>query len=64
MPLQFVLDENQRGLLWRAIVRHNQLGANLVDVIRVGDPDDLPLGASDPEILVWCERENRILVSF
>jgi hypothetical protein len=64
MALRFVLDENQRGLLWRAIVRHNQLGVNPVDAVRVGDADDLPLGASDPEILLWCEREDRILVSF
>jgi hypothetical protein len=64
MALRFVLDENQRGLLWRAIVRHNQLGVFPVDVVRVGDPSDLPLGASDPEILIWCEREGRILVSF
>jgi len=64
MALRFVLDENQRGLLWRAIVRHNQVGVCPVDVVRVGDPFDLPLGASDPEILLWCEREDRILVSF
>ena len=64
MALRFVLDENQRGLLWRAVVRHNQLGDYPVDVIRVGDPPDLPLGASDSEILIWCERESRILVSF
>ena len=63
MALRFVLDENQRGLLWRAIVRHNQRGAYLVDVVRVGDPPDLPLGASDPDVLSWCEREDRILVS-
>ncbi len=64
MALQLVLDENQRGLLWRGIVRHNKLGINPVDAVCVGDPLDLPLGASDPEILTWCERENRILVSF
>lgn len=64
MALRFVLDENQRGLLWRAIVRHNQRGANPVDAVRVGDDGGLPLGATDPEILLWCEREDRILVSF
>ena len=64
MGLRFVLDENQRGLLWRAIVRHNQTGVYPLDVVRVGDPDELSLAATDPEILVWCERENRILVSF
>src|SRR5262245_25889278 len=64
MALRFVLDENQRGLLWRAIVRHNQLSSYPVDAIRVGDAPDLPLGTSDPDVLSWCERENRILVSF
>jgi hypothetical protein len=64
MPLRFLLDENQRGLLWRAIVRHNQSGLYPLDVERVGDRPDLPLGSTDPEILLWCEREDRILVSF
>ena len=64
MPLQFVLDENQRGLLWRAIVRHNNRGVHPVDAVCVGDPIDLPLGISDPDLLCWCEREKRILVSF
>jgi hypothetical protein len=30
----------------------------------VGDPADLPLASFDPNILLWCEREERILVSF
>jgi hypothetical protein len=47
MPLRFVLDENQRGLLWRAVVRHNQSSAYPLDTVRVGDPPDLPLGAID-----------------
>jgi hypothetical protein len=64
MPLRFVLDENQRGLLWRAAVRHNQAGLSPLDVVRVGDPPDLPLGSIDPDILRWGEREDRILVSF
>jgi hypothetical protein len=59
-----VLDENQRGPLWRAIVRHNQTAIDPIDALRVGDSDDLPLHASDPDILVWCEREDRILVTF
>ena len=64
MALRFVLDENLRGLLWRAIVRHNQTGVDRLDAVRVGDTPDLPLGATDPEILLWCQREDRILVSF
>ena len=64
MPLRFLLDENQRGLLWRAIARHNLAGAYPLDVARVGDPPDLPLRSTDPDILHWSEREERILVSF
>jgi hypothetical protein len=64
MALRFLLDENQRGPLWRAILRHNQLGSAAIDAIRVGDPSDLPLGSTDDQILFWCEREDRILVSF
>ncbi|HEV3143702.1 MAG TPA: DUF5615 family PIN-like protein [Gemmataceae bacterium] len=64
MPLNFLLDENQRGLFWRAVQRHNRSGSDLLDVARVGDLDDLPLGASDAEILLWAEREGRILVTF
>jgi hypothetical protein len=64
MMLRFVLDENQRGLLWRAILRHNQTGAFPLDVVRVGDASDLPLGSSDADVLLWSEREGRILVTF
>ena len=55
MPLRFVLDENQRGLLWLAVIRHNQTGIYPVDVVRVGDLPDLPLGSVDSDILLWCE---------
>lgn len=34
-----------------------------VDVVPVGEPPDLPLGSQDPDILLWAEREGRILVS-
>jgi hypothetical protein len=64
MPLRFLLDENQRGPLWHAVVRHNQAGVYPLDVVRVGDPPDLPLASFDPDILLWGEREQRILVSF
>ena len=63
MPLAYVLDENLRGLLWRHIQRHNARGSYPLDVIRVGDRSDLPLGISDPDLLIWCENANRILVS-
>ncbi len=64
MPLRYLLDEQLRGILWRAIQRHNLTGVDRIDVIRVGDPPDLPLGTPDPDILHWTEREDRILVSW
>jgi hypothetical protein len=63
MPLRFVLDEHLRGLLWKAIQHHNAASAFPIDVVRVGDPADLPLGSTDPDILLWAEREGRILIS-
>jgi hypothetical protein len=63
MPLAYVLDEHLRGELWQAIRAHNAQGLHPLDAVRVGDPADLPLGATDREILLWSEREARILVS-
>jgi hypothetical protein len=64
MALRFVLDENLRGTLWRAIEHHNLQGVDRIDALRVGDLPDLPLGSDDPSILLWAEREGRILISF
>jgi hypothetical protein len=64
MPLRFVLDENLRGVLWPAFQQHNAAGVDVVDVTRVGDPPDLPLGTSDSDVLAWAEREGRIVVSW
>ena|SRR5437762_1102974 len=64
MPLRFLLDEDLRGGgLWGAIQQHNAGSAQMIDMVRVGDPPDLPLGSSDRDILTWAEREDRILVS-
>jgi hypothetical protein len=63
MPLRYLLDEQLRDRLWSAAQRHNARGVNPLDVLRVGDPPDLPLGSSDPDILLWTEWEGRILVS-
>ena len=63
MPLAYLFDENLRGMLWQHVRRHNMLRVNELDVVRVGDADDLPLGSEDPDILRRAERENRILLS-
>jgi hypothetical protein len=63
MVLRYVLDEHLRGPLWRAIQWHNGRGIHPLDIVRVGDPADLPLGSDDPAILLWAEREQRILIT-
>lgn len=60
---RFLLDENLRGPFWQAILRHNLNGQLLLDVQRVGDSPEIPLGASDPAIIAWAERERRLLVT-
>lgn len=64
MPLRYLLDENQRGVLWTVIQRHNTRGIDAIDAVRVGDLPDLPLGSTDDVILQWAEQEQRILVTF
>src|SRR5436853_436652 len=64
MPLRFVLDEHLRGGgLWHAIQRHNAAGLSLIDALRVGDVPDLPLGASDTDLLQWAEANSRIVLT-
>jgi Domain of unknown function (DUF5615) len=62
---RFLLDEHMRGMLVDAIRQHNATGqfAHL-DILVVGEPSDLPLGSPDPDILLWTEREGRLLVTF
>jgi hypothetical protein len=63
MSLTFLLDEHFCGLLGRAIQQHNRRSGYPIDALGVGDPPDLPLGSLDPDILLWTEREGRILLS-
>lgn len=63
MTPRFLLDEQLRGPLWNAVQWHNRRGAYPLDVVRVGDPPDLPLGIGDAEILRWAQIEGRIIIS-
>src|SRR5437870_12944730 len=63
MPLRFVLDEHLRVPIWEAIVRHNSIGLDPIDAIRVGDHTELTLGTSDPELLIWAENAGRLIIS-
>src|SRR5260370_41817492 len=63
MGLSYVLDEHLRRRLWKALVKHNSLGIDPVDVIRVGDSTSFPLGMDDRSLLLSAEREKRILIT-
>ncbi len=63
MAPRFLLDEQLRSVLWHAVQQRNAAGADTLDVQRVGDPPAPPLGSADPDILVWCEANRRVLVS-
>jgi hypothetical protein len=63
MLVRYLLDENLRGILWGAISLHNQGHRAFIDCVRVGDPEDLPRGSGDGEILQWAEREKRVIIS-
>lgn len=63
MALRYVLDENLLAL-WGPIQQYNQGSAFIIDCVCVGDSKDLPRRSSDPKVLKWAERENRLIVSF
>lgn len=64
MPLAYLFDEHLRGPLWRAVQSHNLASNEVLDVVRVGDPPDLPLGEADEVILRWAEQDGRILCTY
>jgi hypothetical protein len=63
VPLAFLLDEHLRGDLWDLIRDHNRSSPFTIDAVRIGDPPDLPLGTKDPQIILWAEANNRIILS-
>jgi len=63
MALRYLFDEHLRGELWRAVGTYNSHAQDPLDVVRVGDPDDLPLSSRDPDILAWAEHAGRVIVS-
>ncbi len=59
MKPRFLIDENLSLNIAPAVRRHNPS----IDILHVGDPGAPPLKTRDPDILEFCERERRILVS-
>ena len=59
MKIRFLLDENLAPLLKSALLRLDPT----IDVVRVGDADAPPFHTLDPDILAFCEAEQRLLVT-
>ncbi len=62
MALRYLIDENQRGPLWADVRRANSRRAAPIEIACVGEESDLPLGMSDPEILIWAEQHGFVLI--
>ena len=59
MTIQYLLDEHIASLYRTQLMRK----APYLIVRRIGDPDTPPKGTLDPDILIWCEIHNFILVT-
>ncbi|HLJ81065.1 MAG TPA: DUF5615 family PIN-like protein [Ktedonobacterales bacterium] len=59
MKIRFLLDENLSQRILKSLKRRNAT----IDVLHVGDDTILPKGTLDPEILLYCEAEHRMLVT-
>ena len=52
------------GDLLKALRRQSRLGGSwVVDVVKVGGVDAPPFSTPDPDLLIWCEANDRILVT-
>lgn len=59
MKIRFVLDENLSPAIVSAVQRYNPA----IEITHVGHEDAPPLGTLDPDILRYCEAEQRALVT-
>lgn len=59
MKTRFLLDENLTPRLKAALRRHDFT----IDVLRVGDANAPSLGTLDPDILLYLEASQRLLVT-
>ena len=63
MPLRFLLDENIPKSVWTTVVRHNLRGRDPIDLMRVGLAGAPTFGTLDPDLLLWSEKQGRIILS-
>lgn len=58
-PPRFLVDENLSIQLVAGVLRQN----SAVDILHVSDPSAPGKGTDDPEVLRFCEREHRALIT-
>lgn len=62
--IRYLLDENVARQVDSAVrTWHRKAAGPPVDVVRVGEPPDLPAGSTDPDMLRWAERHGRVVVT-
>ena len=59
MKVRFLLDENLSPRLKMAVLRLQPD----IDILRIGEPNTLPFGSLDPDVLVYLERSQRLLIT-
>jgi hypothetical protein len=59
VSIQYLIDENLPPLYQEQLRRY----LPELTVLIVGEPNTPPKGTLDPEILLWCEQNNFILVT-
>ncbi|RRR65521.1 MAG: hypothetical protein EI684_22875 [Candidatus Viridilinea halotolerans] len=59
MKIRYLLDENLSPRVKLTVARHYPG----LDLLRVGDEGAPALGTLDPELLVWLDQQQRVLVT-
>ena len=63
MTPRFLIDEQLLGALPKAIGLHNETAPDGIDAVAVGDPGTPPRETKDMDLLRWCAKANRIVVT-
>ncbi|WP_017294877.1 DUF5615 family PIN-like protein [Geminocystis herdmanii] len=59
LKFNYLIDENLPPIYKQQL----KLYLSNIEIIAIGDPNTPKKGTKDPEILIWCEKNNFILVT-
>ena len=63
MPLKYLIDEHLLGDFAKSLIIAGVSQGVALDVLEIGNDIAPVLGTKDPELLLWCEAQDRILIS-